>query len=214
MDQEPYPGFNPEAALCPEGTIPQDLFSDDLESGLGNWTFAAVSGTSAWTSTSGYATSGTTSLYGNDGHASSDSYASLSSAVSLPVGETGYLRFRHSYTFEPPDYDGGFLEISVDGGPWSDAGPLVDSGQAYNGSIALGFGNPNAGHDAYIDESHGYVSTRLDLTPHAGHDVRFRWRTSTDGSFGALGWLVDDVRLYTCEAFAPTHHLFVPLLDR
>jgi hypothetical protein len=28
--------------------------------------------------------------------------------------------------------------------------------------------------------------------------VRFRWRQSTDSLFGDLGWLVDDVEIYTC----------------
>ena len=33
----------------------------------------------------------------------------------------------------------------------------------------------------------------------AGQDVRFRWHTSTDGlTSGPFGWVLDDVRLYTC----------------
>jgi hypothetical protein len=39
MNLEPAAGYNPEADVCPAGTTRQTtLFSDDLESGLGNWT--------------------------------------------------------------------------------------------------------------------------------------------------------------------------------
>ncbi len=199
MNLEPSPGFSPEAEVCPGVQVPSYLFSDDLESGTANWQFSAISGPSAWTSTIGYAHSGTTSLWANGALTSSDSVASMASDVSLPPSSNPYLWFAHAYDLEYPDYDGGFLEYSTDsGGSWSDAGSLIDDGKAYNGTLATGSGNPNGGHVAYIDTSHGYVSTRVDLSSLAGQNVRFRWRQSTDSSFGDLGWLVDDVMIYTC----------------
>ena len=51
--------------------------------------------------------------------------------------------------------------------------------------------------------SHGYVSTRVNLTSLAGQNVRFRFHVKTDTSVGGIGWFIDDVRVYTCTASAP-----------
>jgi hypothetical protein len=216
MNQEPYSGFNPDADVCPDGKVPENLFMDDLESGTSNWTFGFFEGENAWGSTTGYASSGVTSLYGYDFTVITDSYAAMSSSVSLPVGNPGYLRFKHAFAFEVggfPSYykaDGGWLEYSLDGGSnWFDAGSMIDSGLDYNGSISVPTDNPNAGHVAYIDKSHGYVSTRLDLSSHAGQSIKFRWRVSTDSGGRALGWVVDDVQIYMCN-----HSLFLPLTQK
>jgi hypothetical protein len=199
MNLEPTPGFNPEAAMCPAGQAPTALFSDDLESGGGNWVASTITGPNAWGLVTDFAHSGTVSLYANGFWLSSDSYVRMASNVALPSASSPYLWFAHAYDFESPNYDGGFLEYSTNsGGSWSDAGSLIDSGQAYDGAINAGFGNPAAGHAAYLDTSHGYVSTRVNLASLTGQSVRFRWRQSTDSSFGDIGWLLDDVRIYTC----------------
>ena len=54
-----------------------------------------------------------------------------------------------------------------------------------------------------MGDSHGYVSTRYDLSSLAGGNVRFRWRISTDSIFYDVGWFVDDVRIYTSVSPAP-----------
>ena len=36
MNQEPSAAFNPDAAVCSAGEIPNDVFFDDFESGLAN----------------------------------------------------------------------------------------------------------------------------------------------------------------------------------
>ncbi|MFV2044938.1 MAG: M4 family metallopeptidase, partial [Anaerolineales bacterium] len=213
MNLEPSPGFNPEAATCPLGQPPSVLFSDDLESGTGNWQFSAISGSSAWGSTTDYAQSGSTTLYANDALPNSDSVVSMISDVSLPAASNLYLWFAHAYDFEEPDYDGGWLEYSTNsGGSWSDAGGLVNAGKSYDGTIATGFGNPNGGQSAFLDTSHGYVSTRVNLSGLAGQSVRFRWRQSTDGIIGDLGWFVDDVMIYTCSG--TTYSIYLPLVTR
>lgn len=40
--------------------------------------------------------------------------------------------------------------------------------------------------------------SRVDLTTLAGQNVHFRFRTGTDISIGALGWLVDDLSVFSC----------------
>ena len=202
MNLEPSPGFNPDAPMCPAGQTPITLFFDDIESGGGNWLGTAITGPNAWFLAAFYGHSGTTSLWAIGTMLASDSVVFMVSDVALP--SAAYLWFAHAYDFEPPDWDGGFFEYSTDaGGSWSDAGSLIDSGKAYDGTISAGFDNTNAGHAAYLDTSHGYVSTRVDLSTLAGQNVRFRWRQSTDSSVGDLGWFVDDVTIYTC-AVPPT----------
>jgi len=216
MDQEPSVGFNPEAALCPAGeTVASTLFSDDLENGLGNWTItnANTGGTTddwvPWSTTYGpfnggpYATSGIESLFGYNANTVTDQRAAIT--VALPAAGTPYLHFKHAFDFEYDlggTYDGGVIEYSTDGGAtWINDPMLIDAGQTYGGTIALGYGNPLAGQPAFVGTSHGYNSSRLNLAPLAtGSPVQFRWRLGTDSGIPASGWFLDDVRVYTCAA--------------
>ena len=210
MSTDPL-NFNPDAPICIGGDPPDDIFFDDFEGGTSQWDLANVSGSpvAAWIHDFGYAASGEFMLWGRDSFASTDATAEMNVDVPLPASAKPYLHFKHSFgfessldfgTFELVYWDGGFLEYSTDAGAsWSDAGPLIDSGQSYNAVIENNPANPNSNHPAFGDESHGYVSTRLDLSALAGQNVRFRWHTSTDGSVsGPFGWVLDDVRVYTC----------------
>ncbi len=203
-------GFAPSAALCPDGeqqgTV---LFSDDLESGTGNWTTESLAGAaSTWSVATGYATSGVTSLWGTDPDYLVDAVNFNNAPVTL-TGNT-YLHFRHSYAFESWSssagqffYDGGVVEYSTDGSTWHDLGTLFDTGQNYNETIFTGYGNPLAGRSAFAGASHGYVSSRFDLGTLAGQNFQFRFRLGSDESVGGpFGWLVDDVAIYSCGSAA------------
>ena len=211
MSTDPL-NFNPDAPICIGGDPPDDIFFDDFEGGTSQWNLVNVYGSpvAAWIHDFGYAASGEFMLWGRDSFASTDATAEMIVDVPLPASARPYLHFKHSFgfessldfgTFELVNWDGGFFEYSTDAGAtWSDAGPLIESGQAYNAVIENNPANPNSNHPAFGDESHGYVSTRLDLSALAGQSVRFRWHTSTDGSVsGPFGWVLDDVRVYTCS---------------
>jgi hypothetical protein len=203
MNLEPVLGYNPEADLCPVGGTPMDMFYDDFEGGDGNWAFGAISGISSWGLASGYTTSGTNLVWGNDYYTSSDSYAAMDLDVSLPASMQPYLHFNHAFGFEDPDYDGGWLEYSINGGgAWNDARPLFEDGLDYTGTINTTYGdgdNIHTGRDAYVGDSHGYVSNRYNLNSLTGENIRFRWRMSTDSIYYDFGWVLDDVRIYTCR---------------
>ncbi|MFL6653070.1 MAG: CFI-box-CTERM domain-containing protein, partial [Sulfurifustaceae bacterium] len=159
-----------------------------------------------------FATSGIHSLFGHDVGFTADQRAEI--VVSIPPGQH-YLYFKHAFDFEigintannsTVFFDGGVLEYSTDGGvTWTDARSLIDSGKNYSGSILSGFGNPLAGHSAFVGTSHGYVSTRLNLLSLANRTVHFRWRLVTDSSFDGVGWWLDDVRVYKCNASPVAH---------
>jgi Zn-dependent metalloprotease len=201
MNQIPS-GYPEEAQICPvAGQIPTNLFFDNMENpSSGNWSSVVTIGAiNPWSYTTGYATSGIRSLYGNDIDKASDSYIGMNSSVTLPPN--ALMHFRQAIDFESgffSAYDGGVVEYSTNGGgSWTDAGPLFAS-NGYNATIDSFNGNPLAGRDAFGYVSNGYYSSRLDLSSLNGNSVRFRFRQGTDTGGGSLGWLIDDVRIYTC----------------
>jgi hypothetical protein len=211
MNLEPYAGYNPEAELCAAGEIAITLWFDDFEGGMPEWEMGAEPGSvEAWGYATGFAASGTAMLWGDDYWTQNDSYAAMPSAVALPSGAEAHLHFKHAFFFDGPDNDGAWLEISVDGGPWLDAGAYFAEGKDYDGSLSSS--NPNAGHAAFLDDSHGYVSSRYDLSSLAGHEVRFRWRLSTDDAAYEWGWFLDDVRVYGCSLL--DQHIYLPLITK
>jgi len=199
----------PEAPLCGAGLVPKDLFSDNFESGGDNWTHSPVTGFDTWNIPwAEYATSGVNSIWGQDLDCQSclsESYASMNSGVTLP--SAAYLHFRHAYDFEAPDFDGGVVEYSTDGGAtWTDAGTLIIE-NGYSGTLApptdppdTANDNPFAGRSAFVGTSNGYMSSRLDLSSLSGQNVKFRFGIGTDSLTlgGFHGWYIDDFRIYTC----------------
>ncbi len=206
MDHEPSPGFQPRAKLCPGSKTAHDVFKDDFESGLGKWAITNVSDSVGWGDLSNnvvygyYTSSGTHALY-SLGHynETSDQYAQTTVTVP-PVN--AYLHFHHAFEFENSGgdfFDGGVLEYSSDAQNWQDAGKLYDTGQDYKGNILSGSGNPLAGRKGFVGTSHGYVSSRYDLSALAGQKIHFRWRHGTDKDYAFLGWYIDDVSVYACN---------------
>jgi hypothetical protein len=219
---------NPEAPVCNTGQTATNLFFDNLENpSSGNWTSGAVTGSSnQWYYPQNsnpfgfdatYATSGSTNIWGYDQAGTGDYAIARTANVTPPTGKTTYLRFNHSYGFDDDSsgaYDGGVLEYSTNGGStWQDAGSLFTN-NGYNGTVG-NFGSPLGGRSAFVRESNGYISSRVNLSSLAGQNVRFRFRIGTD-SFAFTddyGWFIDDVRVYTCNsadttaptAKAPTH---------
>ncbi len=207
MNLQPINCAATEAPFCAAGTQPYNIFFDNFESGGGNWQHAALIGTDAWIVPQiGYATSGTHSMWGRDLDLGigffTDSYVQNAAGILIPTN--AYMHFNHAYDFEYSGanyYDGGVLEYSTNNGAtWQDTQSLfVNNGYNDNGShIYLSYGNPLAGRPGFVGISNGYISSRLDLAGLAGQNVKFRFRIGTDDSFGALGWLIDDVRVYRC----------------
>ena len=121
----------------------------------------------------------------------------MTSDVTLPAN--AYLHFYHDWNFEY-SFDGGVVEYSLNGGnTWNDAQTLF-SNNGYNGTISTSWGNPLGGRAAFVQESHGYTGSRLDLNGLTGQNARFRFWIGTDSTFGDWGWFIDDVRIYTCAA--------------
>ncbi|MBT8096869.1 MAG: S8 family serine peptidase, partial [Woeseia sp.] len=119
----------------------------------------------------------------------------------LLVSGSSHLTFGHRFRTET-NFDGGVLEVSVEGGPWQDilaaGGTFIGGG--YNGTFpasdfalsgrAAWTGDPNPA---------GFVlgtmdPVDVDLSALIGKKLRFRWRFGQDPLAGeAGGWWVDDV---------------------
>ena len=108
------------------------------------------------------------------------------------------LRFRQMFNFEQLltfHFDGGVLEIAVDGGNFTDiiaaGGTFVEGG--YNSTLVGAF-NPLNGRSGWGGNSNGYSTTTVQLPDSLiGKTVQYRWRLGTDGSSSSMGWSIDSV---------------------
>lgn len=129
-------------------------------------------------------------------------YQMLSPTIAIP-SPNAQLTFRHYYDTEE-GFDGGVLEIAIDGGAFADiitaGGSFVTGG--YNLTIDPTYGNPLGARPAWSGLSGGFITTRVNLPAGtAGHNVQFRWRMASDESYKYDGWYVDTVSVsgtYTC----------------
>jgi hypothetical protein len=119
--------------------------------------------------------------------------------VTIPFLQNAGLMFRHNYAFED-GFDGGVLEISIDGGAFQDAAAFIGQG-GYNGTISTCCGNPLAGRQAWTGSSGGFITTQLGLP--SGHTIALRWRMGSDNGGSGQGWRIDTLQGF-CEGPTPT----------
>ena len=202
MNQTPAAAPATDAPVCATGESATNLFSDNLENtSSGNWQTTGTGwyypqNTHPYADFDAtYATSGSTNFFGDNRGVTSDHSIVKVTGVSIPAGKTTYLRFNHAYGFED-GFDGGVLEYTTNNGStWNDAGSLIVN-NGYNGTLSSS--NPLGARQAFVSESNGYISSRVNLSSLSGQSVRFRFRIGEDSSIYNYGWFIDDVRVYTC----------------
>ncbi len=116
----------------------------------------------------------------------------------LTVAASGSLgfTFRHRHSFEAPDWDGGVIEISTNGGAtWTDIG--ASATPTYSGPLTAASGNPLGGRNAYRATNASYPAfdpVSVDLgTAYQGQTVLVRFGVATDAAVGDEGWEIDDI---------------------
>jgi hypothetical protein len=105
------------------------------------------------------------------------------------------LQFDHEYGFEfdaGANYDGGIVEMSVNGGTWTDINTSAYTGTLVNYTGNL---NPLKGRAAFVKNSGGTVHTSLTRAVAPGSTVQIRFRLGSDNAVGAFGWQVDNIAL-------------------
>ena len=115
---------------------------------------------------------------------------------SFTVGSTtASLTFKHYYNLET-SYDGGVLEISINGGSFTDilaaGGSFVSGG--YNYTIPSAYQSTIGGRQAWSGNSGGFVAVSVQLPASAANQpAKLRWRLGTDKIGASSGWTVDTV---------------------
>lgn len=89
-------------------------------------------------------------------------------------------------------YDGGILEISVDGGNFVQVTPMG----GYTNVIASNTTGPLAGRQCFAGVVTDWVQITVDLSAYAGHTIQMRWRFVSDNTIGREGWYIDDVSFF------------------
>jgi hypothetical protein len=116
------------------------------------------------------------------------------------------LRFKHKFYTESC-CDGGYLEISINGGAWTKVENTVGTGPNFNTTNGIAwYNNTTQGNtwsnvsSAYSTAVNGWITSSISLPGAAGQsNVRFRFRFITDTSVEYEGWEIDNV-----EVFAPS----------
>ena len=165
------------------------------------WTAAVLTGTvSPWVTSTTVPDTSPNTTFAADVSGVTDN--TLISPATPVTAANFQFYFRHSYITEST-FDGGVLEISIDGGVFTDlvvAGGVFSVG-GYNATISSSFMSPIAGRMAWSGNSGGFITTGVTLPAAAlGHAVAVRWRATSDTSVGSTGWSVDSI---VCGAAPP-----------
>ncbi|MGQ9898139.1 MAG: S8 family serine peptidase [Acidobacteriota bacterium] len=127
--------------------------------------------------------------------------------ITLTTGQA-QLTFRNSYNLEN-NFDGGVLEISINGGPFQDilaaGGSFVTGG--YNGVISTCCSNPIGGRQAWTGNSGGYITTTVNLPGSGTRTVVLRFRMGSDNLISSQGWRIDTLVVqdgFTCCGIVTT----------
>ena len=125
-----------------------------------------------------------------------DARLTHSPIANIPVNSR--LVFYHQIQGETSDsnpyycYDGGVLEVSVNGGNFQQITP----GGGYTNEIASNTTGPLAGRMCFAEEVDEWEQVTVDLSDYAYQTVQVRWRFVSDNSVTREGWYIDDVTLF------------------
>jgi HYR domain-containing protein len=162
-----------------------------------------------WTTVSGSSDTAPNHAFHNDPSCVTDSTLDTPS-IAIPASAT-QLTFKNFYNTEST-FDGGVLEISINGGAFTDivtaGGSFVTGG--YNATISTTFLSPIAGRMAWSGNSGGFITTTANLPAAAqGMPIKLRFRMASDCSVSATGWNIDTIKITggfvcaTCPAGTP-----------
>jgi hypothetical protein len=179
------------------------------------WATVVNAGTvTPWTTTTAFSDSAPNSA-ATDGSATPADNSLTTPTIAIPVAPAGVnpgvrLSFSNYYNTEG-GFDGGVLEISINGGAFADiitaGGSFVSGG--YNTSIGA-TDSVLTGRQAWSGNSNGFINTTVILPPASyGQNAQLRWRTAYDtGTNPAGGGMrVDTVSVFTASRIccgAPT----------
>lgn len=187
-----------EFSMAPAGTaVYAQTFDGVVAPALpAGWTATNATGPlPKWVTTTVSPDTAPNALFVDDPGVLSDKQVTTPVMTAPAVG--GQVSFRHRYDLES-GYDGGVLEISVQGSGYQDiiaaGGSFVTGG--YPRTISTQHESAIAGRKAWSGDSGGYVTTLVNLPPWAaGYQVSFRIRMASDSNTLKTGWWLDSFAL-------------------
>jgi hypothetical protein len=179
----------------------EPVFEDEMESGAGGWSHTIVTDgfVDQWhlSTQRNHTPEGTTSWKFGDTDSGDYANSADGALVTEPIeiDQDVTLTFWHWIDAETSSYypgyayDGGLVEMSIDGGPWTQITPT--GGYPYlvrNGSQP----GPFASDTPIFSGTADWTLARFALTDIEGF-VQLRFRFGSDGATTAEGWYIDDV---------------------
>jgi len=204
---------SPGPGDCGEGTVKQEIYFYDFESGLDGWQNPTDQYGFKFDLTTVRAYSPVSSVFASVPASISDQCL-ISPIVIVPnTSESTSLIFWHRWTFDSAVScnDGALLQVSTNGGvSWAfvEESDILTNG--YNGRVKSGVVNPIAGKKAWCFSTGDWVRTVVQLSPYKGETVQFRFRLGSGNAGAAEGWYIDDVLVQTCVANIQTYQQFLP----
>ncbi len=171
--------------------IPASTATDTVEASTTPWTLdsdIALSPTNPWTRT--IVVPLDREWHVDDPGAASDQRL-VSPVFTVDGSGSVNMQFDHVWSFEfdaGGNYDGGVIEMQVNGGAWTDVGTALYNGVLINYAGNL---NPLRTRNAITQTGSGHGSITQAIAP--GSTVRFRFRFGSDNAAGAPGWNVDNI---------------------
>lgn len=197
---------------CPAGTVVNTVFTDDVSADAIAWTTNNVSGDAGtlWAKVVPPAGTGllTRAWYAGNSATTGDQRLT-SPGIVLPAASQSpiVLAFDAHHRYETDGtvdcWDGGFVEISTDGGttfePLGNARNLADP---YPGRLSSG--NPAGGAEAWCRQpvTGTPIRTHFLLDGYAGQTVRLRFRSTSDSNTtgpAPNGWAIDNIAVQGCQ---------------
>ncbi|MBU1707352.1 choice-of-anchor J domain-containing protein, partial [bacterium] len=197
------------------------VFSDDMESGQGDWTHSEldVGWEDQWHLSTEMSHGGSSAWKFGDtgaGNYASHAYGGLVSP-SISIGGEATLTFWHRIEAEVssyyPDsaYDAGVVDISVDGGVWTQLTTLNPTYTNVTRCTAGGSSPYTGPFDCATpcySNNFDWTEASVELDGYAGSSVQFRFRFGTDNAGAMEGWYMDDFMIIGLTSGPP-----VPVSD-
>lgn len=181
--------------------VPVGGFRDDMESGEGAWTHGVVTPGFTdqwhWSGYRNHTTGGSHSWKFGGANAAAYADSSDGALVTPPIEVLQFttLAFWHWIDAEAviggqnDAYDGGLVEMSLNGGPWQQIEP--DDGYPYRIRASLYPGPFPAGTPVFSG-AHNWSQETFSLET-LGGEMRLRFRFGSNGTVHKEGWYIDDV---------------------
>ncbi|NMB76548.1 MAG: hypothetical protein GYA21_15625 [Myxococcales bacterium] len=175
--------------------IQQSLFGDDMEGSTPNgWTHSASIGADDWAKANTSYHSPSRAWFCSDPGTKSEKFL-MTPAFS--IGGNTQMSFWHRMESEA-NYDGGVLEISVNGGAFQDLGSVITQG-GYNDTVDPSTDSTLVGRPVWAGTV-AWQEVRADLSSFGPASVVIRFRFASDSYVAGSGWWIDDFSIDTRSA--------------